>query len=191
MAIFPVILPVAGAGEIISGRKGISLIRSRSREALRLSAEKSGVMFGELSKDERGAPQPFRGNFWSVSHKPKQVAAVVSKKRIGIDIEEIKPRSPFLFRYVAGETEWSFCPEKSWDTFFRYWTAKEAVLKAVGIGIRELKICRIISIPDSKHIILNYRNLDWIVAQLVYKGHLISVVKNDHEVHWVIPDTST
>jgi 4'-phosphopantetheinyl transferase len=186
MILFPVIWPVAEIGQKLSGKVKVSELSRIAREALKLSAEKSGVMLGKLIKNEDDVPFPFDGNYWSLSHKPKYVTAVVSKEMIGIDIEEIKPRSESIFSLVASDEEWELSQDLSWHTFFRYWTAKEAALKAVGIGIGGLKACRIISIPDDNHTVLNYRDRLFRVEQLDYKNHVVSIVKNDNEVKWVI-----
>ncbi len=189
MTLFPVILPVAEAGHKLFGKEKVAELSRISREALRLSAEKSGIVLGELMKNEDDVPCPFDGNYWSLSHKPKYVAAVISKEMIGIDIEEIKPRSESIFSLVASDEEWELSPDRSWDTFFRYWTAKEAALKAVGVGIGGLKFCRIISVPDKSHIVLNYRDSLFRVEQLSHKNHIVSVIKNDNEVEWTIVES--
>lgn len=188
MTLFPVILPVVEVGHKLSGKEKVARLSRISREALRLSAEKSGVILGELLKDENDVPCPFDGNYWSLSHKSKYVTAVVSKEKIGIDIEEIKPRSESIFSLVASDEEWELGKDRSWDTFFRYWTAKEATLKAVGIGIGGLKTCRVVSIPDENHIVLGYRDRLFRVEQLYYKNHIISVLKDDNEIEWIIAE---
>ncbi len=129
---------------------------------------------------------PFNGNYWSISHKLKFVAGVIGKEKIGIDIEEIKPRSKLLFKYIATEEEWKLSKDKSWNTFFRYWTAKEATLKAVGIGITKLKNCKIISVPDENTINVNYTDTLFKVEQLFYKNHIVSLVKNHNNIEWTV-----
>jgi len=185
MTLFPVVMPVIEVGHKPQGKEKVDHLSQSAREALKLSAEKSGVRLGELLKDEKGAPCPVSGNYWSISHKPKYVAAVVSKDRIGIDIEEMKPRSESLFDYVASDEEWEL-KDKSWDTFFRYWTAKEATLKVIGIGISGLKACRIISVPDESRIILDYQDRLFQMEQVRCKNHIISVLKDDNEIDWII-----
>lgn len=188
MILYPVILPVIEDVEKLP-RKGTGDLLSRvARQALKLSADKSGIALGELSKNEDNAPLPFGSHHWSVSHKPKYVTAVVSDARIGIDIEEIKPRTESLFGYVASEDEWALSDGKSWDAFFRYWTAKEAVVKAVGLGLAELKACKIISIPDENHVLLDYRDHLYRIAQLRYNNHIASVLKDGNEVTWLTPE---
>ena len=187
MTLFPVVRPVIEAGRELSGREQSARLSRLAREALRVSAERSRVRLGRLLKDESGSPCPTRGTYWSLSHKPECVAAVVSKDRIGIDIEELKPRTESLFSYVAGDEEWGL-KDKSWDTFFRYWTAKEATLKVVGTGIGGLKKCRIVSLPDDNHVILDYREQHFLVEQLRYRNHIVSVVKGHNLVVWVVPE---
>ena len=187
MTLFPVVMPVIEAEHKLSGKEKVDHLSQIAREALKVSAEKSRVRLGELLKDERGAPFPFAGIYWSLSHKPKYVAAVVSKNRVGIDIEEIKPRPESLFARVASDEEWEL-QERSWDTLFRYWTAKEAILKVIGIGIGGLKICRIISVPDENHITLDYKGQLFLVEHLRYKNHIVSVLKGDNQIEWVVLD---
>ena len=188
MTLFPVILPVIEDINKLPGKEKVALLSRVSREALKLSAEKSGVIVGELYKDKNDVPLPFSNHYWSVSHKSKYVAAVISNNRIGIDIEEIKPRSESLFSYVATGEEWELSKEKSWDTLFRYWTAKEATLKAIGIGISGLKTCQIISVPDADHIVLSYRDRFFQVEQLRYKNHIASILKDNNKIEWIIPE---
>lgn len=187
MTLFPVVMPVIGAGHTLSGEEQVAHLSHSARQTLRLSAERSGLRLGELLKDERGSPCPVWGCHWSLSHKPKCVAAVVSRDKIGIDVEEIRPRVESLFDYVASEEEWRL-EDKSWHTFFRYWTAKEATLKVVGTGIGGLKKCRILSLPDDNHVILDYRGQHFLVEQLRYRNHIVSVVKGHNLVVWVVPE---
>ncbi len=185
MTLFPVILPVAEELQKLSGKDKVDHLGRIAREALKLSAENSGVTLGRLFKDEKGAPCPVNGNYWSLSHKPNYVAAVVSKNKVGIDIEEIKPRDELLFARVASDKEWEL-KERTWDTFFRYWTAKETILKVIGIGIGGLKTCRIVSVPDENHIALDYNGQFFLVEQLRYKNHIASVLKGSNEIDWII-----
>ena len=184
MTLHPIIMPVAAPGYGLSGKEKVARLSRISREALRLSAENSGMILGELRKDEDDVPCPANGYYWSVSHKSRCVAAVVSKSSIGIDIEEIRPRSELVYDVVASDAEWGLSQDRSWHTFFRYWTAKEATLKSVGIGIGGLRKCRVISIPDENHVLLDYRNNLFRVGQLLYRNHIVSVLQNDDEIEW-------
>ena len=185
MTLFPVVLPTTENVEGLSGRQKVALLSQCARQALKLSADKAGVILGELAKDKDDVPLPSGGYYWSVSHKPKYVAAVISNSRIGIDIEEIKPRSSSIFNYVASEEEWKLCGGKSWEALCRCWTAKEAVVKAAGTGLAGLRSCQVCSVPDETHISLYYQDCLHQVEQLHYNGHIISVLKDNNEVDWI------
>ena len=189
MTLFPVIMPVSRATRELSGKERAAQLSRLAREALEVSAEKSHVRLGKLLKDEKGSPCPVSGIYWSISHKPECVAAVVSKDRVGIDVEEMRPRTELLFSYVASDEEWEL-EGRSWDTFFRYWTAKEATLKVIGVGIGGLKTCRIISVPDDSHIALDYKGDFFFVEQFRHQNHIAAVVKGGNEIEWVVLDKS-
>ena len=188
MTLYPVILPIPEAEPGLSGKERVASLSRMAREALSISAQKSGIEVGELIKDKDDVPCPLNGTYWSLSHKPRCVAAVVSDGIIGIDIEEIEPRAEAIFGLVASDEEWEMGGGKAWDTFFRYWTAKEAVLKAAGIGIGGLKKCRVTSIPDSTHIVLDYKDQTLQVEHKYYGNHIVSVLKGDNEVQWIIAE---
>jgi 4'-phosphopantetheinyl transferase len=191
MTLFPVVLTLPEAGPGLSGEERLARLSRMAREALSRSAEISGVVLGELAKDEDDVPIPSGGTHWSLSHKPRCVAAVVSGERIGIDVEEIGPRTETIFGLVGSDEEWEMGGGRTWDTFFRYWTAKEAVLKAVGIGIGGLRKCRVTSLPDESQVMLDYRGNLFRVEQLRHRNHIISVLKNGHDVQWVVDDRLT
>lgn len=188
MTLFPVVLPTTENVKALSGTQKVALLSKCARQALKLSADKAGVILGELAKDKDDVPLPSGGYYWSISHKPKYVAAVISDSRVGIDIEEIKPRNGSIFNYVASEEEWKLCGGKSWEALYRCWTAKEAVVKAAGTGLAGLKSCQVHSVPDETHIFLYYQDRSHEVEQLHYNGHILSVLKDNNEVNWITPE---
>lgn len=183
MALYPIILPLLPEDQKLRGRELVQAQRRRAREALALSCKASGISLGPLEKDGRDAPLPFNGTYWSLSHKPRFVAAVVGTSPIGIDIEEIKPRNEGLHDYIADEGEWALA-DRSWETLFRYWTAKEAVLKAVGVGISHLKKARVRAIPDTDNLLVDYASRLWPVRHFRFEDHIVSITRDDHEVVW-------
>lgn len=184
--IHPVILAVPENDRQLSGREKVDNLSRHARRALEISAQKSGISLTELKKDENGAPLPFHGNYWSLTHKPRYVGAVVAKVRIGIDIEKIRPCSEALFKKTADRREWDLADASSSMIFFRYWTSKECVLKAAGTGMRDLKKCRIVQLSDDRHLVIDYQDTKWHIEHLFFDGHIASVVKNDFDIQWTI-----
>lgn len=190
MKLHPVILPLAPEDQRLRGRELVQAQRRRAREALALSCEASGVVLGPLNKDARDAPLPFNGAYWSLSHKPRFVAAVVGPAPIGIDIEEITPRKEGIHACLAGDAEWALA-DRGWETLFRYWTAKEAVLKAVGVGISHLKKARIHALLDQDNLLVDYGSRLWPVRHFRFQDHIVSVTHDDHEVAWTLLQNPT
>lgn len=185
MIIYPVILAVPETVKSLKPKERVKFLSRHARLALERSAEKRNVRLDALEQDERKAPLPFNGNYWSITHKNEYVGGVVCPSPIGIDIEKICPRAKSLFRKAADETEWALA-DTTLSTFFRYWTAKEAVLKAVGIGLKDLSKCRISRILDTYHLNVEYNDNNWHIEHCFFDNHIASIVKNDFLIEWTI-----
>ena len=184
--IYPVILAVPDKQQKLTGREKVAFLSRHARGALEISAQKSGVELTRLIKGENGEPLPFDGNYWSLTHKTGYVGGVIASTKIGMDLEKIRPCSAALFRKTAQDSEWSLSTADPTRLFFRYWTSKESVIKASGAGIRDLSKCRIVKIIDHNHLIINYRDQEWIIEHHDFDGHIVSVVKNNFKVEWTI-----
>ncbi|MCG6909565.1 MAG: 4'-phosphopantetheinyl transferase superfamily protein [Deltaproteobacteria bacterium] len=182
--ITPVILAVPDRVRRLPIRERVRALSAQAREALRICAVESGVELGPLEKKPNGAPVPFDGHHWSLTHKPAYVGAVISRQAAGIDIEAVKEVSDGLIRKTAGEREWRLAAVDPAEVFFRYWTAKEAVLKAAGSGMAGLSDCRVVEIPDAGHLGLEYGEASYLVEHFFFDGHVASVVKNRLQVDW-------
>jgi 4'-phosphopantetheinyl transferase len=184
--IYPVILAVPYEKKNLSAKDRVAFLSSHARDALEISARKSGVFLSDLLKDKNGAPVPCKGNYWSLSHKPSYVAAVVAAEKTGIDIEEIKTCSESLFKKAADQSEWELAEGDKFRNFFRYWTAKESVLKAAGTGLKHLSKCRITQIVDENSLAIDYMNKIWLVEHLFFNRHIASVVKGPFNIKWTV-----
>ena len=184
--LYPVILPVPEKDRLLTGREKVLFLSSYARKALAISARKKGFILTKAAKDDQGVPKPYDGKYWSITHKDEYVAGVASLTSIGIDIEKIRPCSKALFKKTASQKEWALSSEEPCKLFFRYWTAKEAVIKLNGTGIKDLLRCRITEIFDENHLIIKYMDEIWLVEHFFLKGHVASVVKNSDIIKWVV-----
>lgn len=185
--IYPVILSVPPDARGLPPKRRVQFLSRHAREALRLSAERMHVELGPLEKDARGAPLPFEGNFWSLTHKPEYVGGVVAPEIVGLDLEQVRPCSPALLRKTASKQEWALAEgSESPQTFFRYWTAKEAVLKTGGEGIKDLSRCRVARIESSARLFVDYADRTWPVDQFFFDGHVASIANNGCRVQWLL-----
>lgn len=182
--IHPVIMPVSLADQQLKGRDKVAALRRDARKALAICTQYSNCQLDHLDQDENGAPLPSNGIYWSLSHKEAYVAAVASRKPVGIDIEKIKSVTQGVEKRIATKAEWDLAP-RDLDLFFRYWTAKEAVLKAIGIGLTGLDDCHIRQIPDDRHLVLSYKDQNWTVSHhWVGQEHLAAVTSDGVDIQW-------
>jgi 4'-phosphopantetheinyl transferase len=193
-SLFPVIMPVAFHIRQLKGRERAQSLRRLARRAVQYSAFLSNYpLLSDFKKDKQGKPLSINGLFWSLSHKTEYVSGVVSKRRTGIDIEKIRPCSGALCAKIAGQDEWQLWRSMKLRcdpvAFSRYWTAKEAVLKVEGVGLKGLGKCRIEKIVDRHHLIARYLERQWTVEQYFIDNHVVSVVVDTKDVvNWKVAD---
>jgi phosphopantetheinyl transferase len=78
-------------------------------------------------------------------------------------------------------------PQRPRPAPFCYWTAKEAVLKTGGEGIKNLSRCRIREVPDEAHLLVDYRGTTYPVEQIIFDEHVASVAGIGLKLEWVQP----
>ncbi len=184
----PVIQAVPEQVQEFKPKDRVVFLSRHARRAVSKSADRSGIRTTELLKDENGMPLPFGGTFWSLSHKNQYVAGVVAPTPIGIDIERIREISRGIFRKTALDCEWALAEtgERNLRTFFRFWTSKEAVLKATGIGIKDLLKCQVRRIIDDRHLSIHYEGQDWLIEHFFHDRHITSIVQNNFQIDWTV-----
>jgi 4'-phosphopantetheinyl transferase len=77
------------------------------------------------------------GPNFNISHSGRFVICILADDKIGVDVEEIRPVDIKDFRSQWTEVEWN-CIANDNDPlyqFYRYWTRKEAIIKADGRGM--------------------------------------------------------
>ena len=184
--IFPVILPVSDADKPLKGRDKVKALSRLARSALMKSCELSGLHLDAFPKNEKGVPLPVDGVHWSLTHKPDMVGGVASLLPVGMDLETIRPVNPALLSKVADDDEWRLVNGDRQKAFFRFWTAKEAVLKAVGKGMVGLSRCRVEAVVDDTHMTLAYDETRWPVAHFWFDGHVAALTARHFSVTWTL-----
>jgi 4'-phosphopantetheinyl transferase len=138
----------------------------------------------QFSYEPRGKPwlADSCGGDWlrfNLSHSEDlALFAVTHDRTIGIDLEQIRPLSDteqLAKRFFSPREYAAICaspPPQQQVTFFRYWTCKEAYLKATGEGIARLSQIEVTLSPDaspSLHDISGNGQVlkNWTLAELI------------------------
>ena len=183
MIVEPVIIPIPPTEHPRSPEQ-VSLQRAHARMALRQCALRCNAPTSGWVKDDRDVPMPNQGFFWSISHKQRYAAAVIAQEPVGIDVELIAPRPRELHDALASGEEWERMGDRSWRSFFGLWTAKEAVLKANGLGIGAFNRCQLTEVVDDRHLVLTMPDRTWHVEQFEHDGHLFAVTTPAAALSW-------
>jgi 4'-phosphopantetheinyl transferase len=182
--IYPVIMSVSEAHQRLNGRDKVKALSRLARSALMKSCEKSGLHLGRFPKNQKGVPLPVGGVHWSLTHKSDMVGGVAAALPVGMDLETIRPVSEALLAKVANEDEWKLVGGNRRNNFFRFWTAKEAVLKAVGKGMVGLSNCRVAAVVDDTHMLLTYHESRWPVVHFWFDDHVAALTARHFSVSW-------
>ncbi len=67
--------------------------------------------------------------YWSASYTQGMMAVVISKNKVGIDIEKIIKRDSELFK-ISPKIQ-------NWRTFYIVWTGKEAIIKSFNLKLKD------------------------------------------------------
>lgn len=185
--LYPVILRMPRKAVVPGGALAVKALSRFARQALRISGERTGGYPRVLLKGSAGEPLACRGIHWSIAHKPDFVTGVVSSFSVGIDIERLRPVAESLFRRILTSEE-SDCFEGNDRTeiFFRTFTAKEAVLKAMGLGLAGLARVRVVGAPQATTTLI-YNGVNcYVVDHFRVDDHLASVVRGGSGVVWEV-----
>ncbi len=101
----------------------------------------STSLLEEIRYSEHGKPSFVDYNF-SISHSNGYVVLIFGTEfTVGIDIEKKKNIDLKLFNYLFTELEWKSIveAENSLERFYWFWVRKEALLKAAGCTLKDLK----------------------------------------------------
>lgn len=136
------------SGEATQGPARVRAMRAQALAALARAASMHDARLGPLEHDALGAPRPSNGWHWSIAHTSLGelclVAAAVSRDPVGVDAEAQRLPSDDVVRCAMDDDEErALAPGERAMRFTRAWTAKEAVLKKLGLGLAALSQVRI------------------------------------------------
>ena len=115
-------------------------------------------VFGEdsascMTVSQFGKPILPNGPCFNLSHSGHKVVLLADERPVGVDVEFITPYSQNVAKkvFTAVEQNWLRCQATDED-FFRLWTGKESIMKALGLGFHlppeSFEICPDAGIPN-------------------------------------------
>ena len=114
---------------------------------------------------------------------------------MGVDLVSVPRMADVLRRQghrfeerVFTEGERAYCRSKAAapEHYAARFAAKEAVLKAAGVGLLELSSCRVVGRPDDTHLLLEHRSRQQLVRHWEHGQSLLALTVStlDQEVSW-------
>ena len=190
MNLFAVILPVPAAAINRYGRGRHRQLQDLARQAVHHAARRAGRPIERLDQEQSGRPRPRAGIHWSLSHKTRYVAGITAPQPVGIDLEQVRPMAAGMYERVGRPEDWEMLGGRGSEVFFRLWTAKEAVIKAVGTGLRDLDRCILVQ-AEADRLVMALGETRWQVRQHAFDDHVAAVaVGGDFQVVWALPPSA-
>ena len=120
----------------------------------KMMSDATGLLAVEItfSESEEGKPRALNAAGWdfNVSHSGDYVAVAVGRGQVGVDLEQIRPvreMESIVERYFHPDeaAEWrAVAPGLREEAFFVIWSAREASMKCVGLGLaRGISVTRV------------------------------------------------
>lgn len=113
---------------------GEELLRELIKE--HFNAEDSEILISNLPSGKPVAEVMGKEIFVSITHSGDFVASAVSDTPVGIDLEVKREYKPTVYK-ALNEAERKFIEKSKSETsaFYKIWTAKEAYVKLMGVGL--------------------------------------------------------
>lgn len=118
--------------------------------------------------------------FFSLSHSGDYVAAAISDKEIGIDIEQVHTINHNIAKRFFTEKEIGYIEND--DDFFKLWVQKESFVKAIGTGLAcPLNSFEIINSYNESFVLFNNKKYSFTVNSIDdYKTAVCTEVDYEH-----------
>jgi len=90
-----------------------------------------------ITSSQLGKPYLPDGPGFNLSHSGNKVVLLVGEQAVGVDVEYMTPFSWTVAKKVFTAAEQTWLRQHAQDdSFFRLWTGKEAIMKALGLGFQ-------------------------------------------------------
>lgn len=167
--------PVAEGSAGASGPARLASARAVAARCLAAAARRAGAGHVEVLRDERGAPRSACGRALSFAGARGLAAAGISPRPLGIDVERLDRVRLRPARESALPDELRLAGDGAEDLLL-LWTAKEAVLKKLGVGLAGLSRCRLVDVE---------RGEARAALALLFDGDLHAVRSRRLPAHWI------
>ena len=136
----------------------LSSITSETKQIEFLSVlnllENLGFSYSDIQYDTNGKPHLSKG-YISISHSFEFSSVVISKDKVGIDIEKFREKILKIYKKFISEKEYEIFNKECIESLTKAWSIKESVYKAFGHnGIDFKKNIKIQSLKKNKAFVL-------------------------------------
>lgn len=147
-----------------------------------------------IGADENGKPflEKHKSIYISLSHSHELAVFALALTPVGIDVELLRPladQASLVKRFFASsEADYilSVNKERLIETFFQFWTAKEAIAKATGLGLAKTLSQCILS-QSRGHIQVEKfnisKNKNWALSELKFDGYIGTLAHHSNILH--------
>jgi 4'-phosphopantetheinyl transferase len=140
----------------------------------------------QLEYGKNGKPRMKDGGVcFNLSHSGNFVVMAVAQNELGVDIELMRPYPKEVAKrwFTPEESAW-LASQESGDAFWTLWTAKESVMKGLGLGLEMAPgSFSVLPIDESKHIIANRT---WYLTWHKHHEHTICTAVENFQEEWVM-----
>ena len=158
------------------------LFKKLAGSGISMPANAINTVFEDLPYPKCPFPDELNPINCSVSHDSRFAVAVVSKRKIGVDVEEISGRALKVLDRFMFESEMSLVKTSGLGGFgaaVRIWSIKEAVTKALRINMyQSWKIARVTEIGINVSCV-NVNDESCSAYHDIIDGHLFTVLEMD------------
>ncbi len=173
LVLFPATRPVERG---LAGRARVAAQRAAARAAFADSAAAAGAPLRELAWQEDAPAAPRDGWHGSRSHAAGLAVALCAPPAagpVGVDVEWLARPRLGVVRAQLDASERALAGDAPLG-LARAWSAKEAVLKLVGVGVAGLPRCRVVALEQHAARVA-YEGRTFRVAQYVEDEHVVAV----------------